>query len=100
LYDCKDASKSDWKLEEEEEAIGETTVMSRMIRGHAVLGAEICSSRTTSHLVPTTTNHAASIYSQLTGYSIAYPSSTRHGPGQARLNERGFFEGSGTIISI
>lgn len=35
LYDCKDASKIDWKLEEEED-MGETRVISAM-RGQAVL---------------------------------------------------------------
>jgi hypothetical protein len=37
LYDCKDASKIDWKLEEDEEAMGETRMMSRMMSGQAVL---------------------------------------------------------------
>ncbi|KAN0109538.1 hypothetical protein V8E52_009181 [Russula decolorans] len=39
------------------------------------------------------------MHPQLTGYrySIAYPSSARHGPGQARLNGQGFFESSGVI---
>jgi hypothetical protein len=40
LYDCKEASKIDWKLdedeEEEEEAMGETRMMNRMMSGHAV----------------------------------------------------------------
>jgi hypothetical protein len=49
LYDCKEASKIDWKLEDDEEAMEETRVMNKMMNeqddervmstmsGHAVL---------------------------------------------------------------
>lgn len=47
LYDCKAASKIDWKLDEDEEAMGKTTVMSRMMSG----GSRASES---THLAPTT----------------------------------------------
>jgi hypothetical protein len=57
LYDCKEASKIDWKVDEDEdeEAMKETGMMSRMMSGHEVLSP--VRDRTTSHLAPTTTTN-------------------------------------------
>jgi hypothetical protein len=35
LYACKEVSKIEWKLDEDEEAMGETRMTSGIMRGHA-----------------------------------------------------------------